>query len=75
MGVGARIYKSISGHEKVMGKWFIKGLKRCPSCKYTNIYRRVRVQIERRRKKNKNFRVKRYRCQKCKHEFDVPIIE
>lgn len=64
-----------------MGKWFIKGLKRCPSCKYTNIYRRVRaVQIERNkgRKKNKNIieeRVKRYRCQKCKHEFDVPIIE
>jgi hypothetical protein len=64
-----------------MGKWFIKGLKRCPLCKYTNIYRRVRVvkfERNRWRKSNLNLveeRVKRYRCQICKHEFDVPLIE
>lgn len=60
-------------------KWVIK-LKRCPSCRSCNIYRRVRkIHIERRRgRANKNFieeKVKHYRCIKCKHEFDNPIIE
>lgn len=69
-----------------MGKWIIKGLKRCPSCKSSDIYMRVRtiqrirtIQIEKeRRKANYNFieeRVKRYRCHICKYEFDNPIIE
>ncbi len=64
-----------------MRSWIIKGLKRCPSCKSTNIYKRSRtIKIERKkgRKANKNFieeRVKHYRCQKCKHEFDAPIVE
>lgn len=63
-----------------MSKCVIKGLKRCPSCNSSNIYRRVRtVKIEKgRRKANKNFieeRVKQYRCNNCKHEFDSPIVK
>jgi len=63
-----------------MKGWIIKGLKRCPSCKSSDIYRRVRtIQIEKeRRKTNYNFieeRVKRYRCHICKYEFDNPVVE
>lgn len=63
-----------------MGRWIIKGLKRCPSCNSSNIYRRVRTtQIEKgKRKANKNFveeRAKQYRCHDCKCEFDNPIVK
>lgn len=63
-----------------MPKWIIKGLKRCPFCDSSNIYRRARiVQFEKgRRKANKNFiegRVKQYRCHDCKCEFDIPIVK
>ena len=64
----------------VMGRHIIKELKRCPACKSSNIYKRSRtIQFIRDiRKGNKNFvenRVKTYRCNKCKSEFDSPIIE
>lgn len=66
------------GYE-LMRKCTIKDVKRCPSCNSSNIYRRSRtIQINRKRKGNKNFieeRVKHYRCNVCKHEFDSPIIE
>lgn len=62
-----------------MRKCVIKGLKRCPMCKSSNIYKRVRIVRTDRfnRKRNKNFIenvVKMYRCHDCKQEFDVPII-
>ena len=53
--------------------------KKCPICKSSNIYKRVRIiQIVREiRKRNNNYvenRIKAYRCNKCKSEFDSPII-
>ena len=69
-----------NGYE-LMSRCTIKDVKRCPSCNSSNIYRRSRtIQIRRnkKRKDNKNFieeRVKHYRCNICKHEFDSPIIE
>lgn len=71
---------NIKSHEFV-DRSNIKGMKRCPSCNSTNIYRRartIRFGKDKRRKENKNFieeRVKHYRCNKCKHEFDSPKIE
>lgn len=65
----------------LMRKCTIKDIKKCPSCNSSNIYRRSRIiQIRRnkKRKDNKNFieeRVKHYRCNICKYEFDNPIIE
>ena len=63
-----------------MRKSTLKELKKCPACKSGNIYKRVRtVQFVRNaRKGNKNFveiRIKAYRCNKCKNEFDSPIVE
>lgn len=56
-----------------------KGLKRCPSCKSSAIYKRTRavctIRDTRKRNGNKIERyVKMYICQKCKYEFDKPII-
>ena len=53
--------------------------KKCPICKSSNIYKRVRtIQIVREiRKRNNNYvenRIKAYRCNNCKSEFDSPII-
>lgn len=66
----------------------IKGLKRCPECHSTNIYKRVRAMLEEQGVKkgrqgareennnvnNKDKKIKPYRCHKCKHEFHEPVI-
>lgn len=58
-----------------------KGLKRCPFCDSSDLYKRVRatnIEKKGRRKANKNFieeRVKQYRCCECKCEFDNPKVE
>jgi len=60
-----------------------KGIKRCPECKNAGIYRRSRTLFwssngkgrcpNRLLGRNKE-RNKYYKCQKCKHEFDVPLV-
>lgn len=58
-----------------MRRSFIKGRKRCPICKSTEIYKRTRrkdCQIKEPHI-NRNFDLKAYICQNCKYEFDVPI--
>lgn len=64
-------------------KCVIKGLRRCPACKSSNIYKRVRSILEEQgvkkgrsnRKENdcKDKKTKQYRCHVCKHEFDEPV--
>lgn len=73
MGVGEWIHKT-------MTRCVIKELKRCPKCKSSSIYKRVRAMriVRETRKRNRNYienRTKMYRCKECKHEFDSPIIE
>ncbi len=57
-----------------MGRSLIKGRKRCPSCKSTEIYKRSRRKDSQIKESiNKNFDLKAYICLNCKYEFDVPI--
>lgn len=62
-----------------------KHLKRCPKCKSSKIYRRVWAKVwsanAKDRKDRKGSVVEKferlskvYSCQKCGHEFDVPLI-
>lgn len=61
-----------------MGRSLIKGRKRCPVCKSTEIYKRLRrrdYQIKEHyihRNTHRNRDLKAYLCQNCRHEFDVP---
>lgn len=60
-----------------------KYLKRCPECMSSNIHKRSRIQLGSDGKRGKWARIsvlrrekttKYYKCYKCKHEFDVPLI-
>ena len=47
----------------------MKGRKRCPFCKLTEIYKRSRKEYH----KMKNYDLKAYVCRNCKREFEVPF--
>ena len=52
-------------------------MKRCPKCKSGNIYKRIRSDDLAKTIKDGiviKQKIKIYRCCKCKHEFDVPIV-
>lgn len=59
-----------------------RNLKRCPKCKSSKIYRRVRAKVWSTKAKDyKGDTVEKfeklsrtYFCQKCGHEFDVPFV-
>lgn len=59
-----------------------KHLKRCPECKSSKIYRRVWAKVWSANAKDRKGNIvdkferlsKAYFCQKCKHEFDIPLI-
>jgi predicted Zn-ribbon and HTH transcriptional regulator len=60
-----------------------KDLKRCPKCESSNIRKRSRILLGSGSKKglwvklpiDKRERItKYYRCYKCKHEFDNPLV-
>lgn len=44
-------------------------VKRCPKCHSSNLYKRVRTD-----RTDEGTTIKIYKCIKCRHEFDSPII-
>ena len=52
----------------------IKGLKRCPTCNSSRIYKRTRIVQIKREIRKRNGKQKMYICKDCKYEFDQPII-
>ncbi len=65
-----------------MNRCLVKGLKRCPKCQSSNIYKRIRtIKIDKERHKRKMGKykpekVKTYVCRNCDcgHEFDTALI-
>jgi len=53
-----------------MVKQLLRGRKRCPFCKLTDIYKRLRRKEHQIRESRIH---KNYICLNCKHEFDVPF--
>ena len=70
--------------ENEYGEMYMKkGIKRCPKCQTSSIYRRSRALFWSSNGKGKcpnmsigrdKERNKCYKCQKCKHEFDKPLV-
>lgn len=58
-----------------MVRQLLRGRKRCPFCKLTDIYKRSRRKdrIIREHHTHKNHDLKAYICLNCKYEFDVPF--
>lgn len=60
-----------------------KCLKRCPKCRSSNIHKRSRILLGSGSNKGRWIKftmgarertTKYYKCYKCKHEFDTPLV-